>query len=234
MATASAVLDTALGFLGTREYPSGSNNVIFNTHYYGKAVYGSAFPWCCAFVWDVFRLSNASDLFFGGARTAYCPTAYNDFRAKGQLVDRPLPGDVVFYAFNGSRIPNHIGIVYSVGSDSIIAIEGNTSVTSDDNGGNVMKRTRKFSSCFAFARPAYEPEYSAEPSKIPKWVGVVTASLLNVRRGPGTEYANLTIWPHLAYGNYIDVCDSVGDWYFVRIQAMYYGYVSARYIRRVL
>ena len=54
MATAKQIIDKALSYLGT--YDGGNNNVIFNTHYYGKAVSGSAYPWCCAFVWDIFRM----------------------------------------------------------------------------------------------------------------------------------------------------------------------------------
>ena len=50
------VVEKAREFLGVKEYPKDSNNVIFNTHYYGKEVNGSAYPWCVTFVWDIFRM----------------------------------------------------------------------------------------------------------------------------------------------------------------------------------
>lgn len=72
----------------------------------------------------------------------------------------------------------------------------------------------------------------------PKWVGNVTASVLNVRSGPGVEYACIKEWPHLLRGNWIDVCDVAfaGDaaiWYYVRIYGKYYGFVHSRYIEKV-
>lgn len=48
--TAKMVLDVARSQLGTSEYPKNSNNVIYNTWYYGHAVSGSAYPWCMTFV----------------------------------------------------------------------------------------------------------------------------------------------------------------------------------------
>lgn len=75
-------------------------------------------------------------------------------------------------------------------------------------------------------------------SQNPKWVGECTASLLNVRSGPGTGYACIKEWPMLAKGNWIDVCDEVGAadgglWYYIRIYGKYYGYVYAKYIKHI-
>ena len=71
----------------------------------------------------------------------------------------------------------------------------------------------------------------------PKWVGRVTASLLNVRSWAGTEYPNIKSYPFLAANNLVDVCDVVkdvrgADWYYVRIRGVYYGFVSSSYIVR--
>ena len=38
MATAKQIMNKAISFIGTKEKPANSNNVIFNTHYYGKEV----------------------------------------------------------------------------------------------------------------------------------------------------------------------------------------------------
>ena len=80
MAKASTILKKAKSYIGTKENPANSNNVKFNTDYYGHSVKGSSYPWCCAFVWDIFRMCNASDLFFGGKKTAYCPDVENYYK----------------------------------------------------------------------------------------------------------------------------------------------------------
>lgn len=49
--TAAMAIAAARAELGTKESPANSNNVRYNTWYYGKAVYGAtAYPWCCVFV----------------------------------------------------------------------------------------------------------------------------------------------------------------------------------------
>lgn len=90
-----------------------------------------------------------------------------------------------------------------------------------------------------------EPREAAKPSegglsKEPKWVGVVTAGLLNVRSNAGIEYPNIKSYPMLARGNKVDVCDTVkakdgGTWYYVRIKSgskYVFGFVSANYITK--
>ena len=59
-------------------------------------------------------------------------------------------------------------------------------------------------------------------NKIPRWVGQVTADILNVRSWAGTENPNIKSYPILKYGNLVDVCDTVTAkdgtaWYYVRI-----------------
>lgn len=81
--------------------------------------------------------------------------------------------------------------------------------------------------------PRTKEQPSGVLSKDPKWVGVVTAGLLNVRSGAGIEYSNIKSYPYLARGNKVDVCDTVGSWYYVRIKSgsrYIYGFVSANYI----
>ena len=78
----------------------------------------------------------------------------------------------------------------------------------------------------------------AAPSKTPKWVGKVTASKLNVRTWAGTENAQLKSYPTLAKGNLVDVCDTIkakdgASWYYIRIAGKYFGFVSAKYIKKV-
>ena len=68
MAKASTIIKKAVSYLGTKENPANSNKVKFNNDYYGRVVSGSSYPWCCTFVWDIFKMCDASDLFFGGKK----------------------------------------------------------------------------------------------------------------------------------------------------------------------
>lgn len=153
--TAATILKKAVSYLGTKEIPANSNNVIFNTHYYGRKVNGSAYPWCCAFVWDIFRMCGASELFAGGKKTAYCPEAENWYKKQGKYYKEGKQGDLCFMDFGKGRA-SHIGIVEKkTVTGAYKVIEGNTSVTSNDNGGKVMRRTRRKNVIRGFGRPAY-------------------------------------------------------------------------------
>ena len=70
-----------------------------------------------------------------------------------------LPGDIVLYNFDSRPDADHCGICESAGGGKVTCIEGNTSVTSDDNGGKVMRRTRSQSLVLG----AYRPDYAAAP-----------------------------------------------------------------------
>ena len=149
--TVSEILAIANKELGVTEYPPNSNCVKYNDWFYNrKGISGAAYPWCCAFISWLFR-SEPSLV----KRTASCSDMLNWFKAKGQVVAKPQAGDLVFFKWGkGSKPTDHIGIVKAVNGNTIITIEGNTSVTSQQNGGAVMERTRK-SNIVAYARPKY-------------------------------------------------------------------------------
>lgn len=158
MATAIDIIMKALSYIGTKESPKNSNNVIFNTHYYGKSVSGSAYPWCAAFCWDIFRMCGASKLFYGGKKTAYCPTIENYYKSIGRYYanTKGKAGDLCLMDFGKGRA-SHIGIVESKNADgSYNVIEGNTSTSNNANGGCVMRRVRHTNVIRGFARPDYE------------------------------------------------------------------------------
>lgn len=159
--TAKDIMTKAISYLNTKESPANSNNVIFNTHYYGKAVTGSAYPWCCTYVWDIFRLAGASDLFYGGKKTAYCPTVETWGKSNKLTVDKSKGkyADIVLFDFTGRGISGHIGFIVQKNSDGTYkTLEGNTAVGNDSNGGCVMYRTRSRSSIRCIIRPKYEAE----------------------------------------------------------------------------
>lgn len=156
MATAKQIIDKALSYLGT--YDGGNNNVIFNTHYYGSAVSGSAYPWCCAFVWDIFRMCGATDIFNGGQKTAYCPTVLSWGKNNGLTVNKANGqyGDIVLFDWNGDGIADHIGLIISKNADgSYTTVEGNTATSNYSNGGYVLKMLRYQWQIIGIVRPKY-------------------------------------------------------------------------------
>ena len=161
------LIKTAAGEIGTKEFPYGSNKVKYNTEYYGRAVSGSAYPWCCAFIWWVFRECGLSTLFFDGDKTAYCPAVESFYRSYGQWYTKGKRGDIVLFDFTGEGKAVHIGIVESVNADgTYTCIEGNTSVSSNDNGGAVMRRIRMKSQIRGFARPKYNTTKDVEETTV--------------------------------------------------------------------
>jgi len=60
--------------------------------------------------------------------------------------------------------------------------------------------------------------------------GLVTASALNVRQGPGTNFKTVT----LVYKNeYIRVFAQIGDWYVIQTNGDYIGCVSKTYVKLI-
>lgn len=60
--------------------------------------------------------------------------------------------------------------------------------------------------------------------------GLVTATILNVRCGPGTQYKTIAT---VSKNQYIRVFAGVGDWYIVQIEGDYIGAVSKNYIKPI-
>lgn len=151
MATAKEVIDRASMEVGTKEIPANSNNVVYNTLYYGRPVSGSKYPWCCAFIWWLLSTSGISV-----PKTALCMTLAQWFKSQGQWFTDPQIGDIVFFKYgkDPKKWTDHVGIVVSVRGREIETIEGNTSVNSNNNGGEVMVR-RRSSHIVGYGRPKY-------------------------------------------------------------------------------
>ena len=71
------------------------------------------------------------------------------------------------------------------------------------------------------------------------YTGQVTASSLNVRTWAGAEYPNIKKYPTLNKGNKVDVMNFTQkakdgtSWHYIRIAGKYFGFVSAKYIKKV-
>ena len=155
--TVEKILTIAQSQLGIKENPPNSNRVKFNTAYYGQEVSGSAYPWCCAFVWWVFREAGASRLFYGGKKTASCSTLLGFHKAQA-VRENYLPGDIIFFNFDGKRNTQHVGICEGWDGRYITTIDGNTAPTNEANGGAVMRRRRAKKYIVGAYRPAYEED----------------------------------------------------------------------------
>jgi len=161
----NSVIAKARSFLGVKESPPNSNNVIFNTVFYGHAVAGSAYAWCCVFVWYIFNVLGLTSLFYGGNKTASCTELMNWAKGHGQWVTSGYqPGDLMLYNFGDypRTIAEHVGICEAYSGGVVTSIEGNTSTGSDSDGGEVMERKRSGSVILGAYRPEYINEEEVE------------------------------------------------------------------------
>ena len=139
-------LNLARAELGEKEWPAGTNRVKYS------AWYGLTGPWCAMFV--SWCLDRAGSKF----HYAYCPYVVNDARAGKnglQVVsfEAAKTGDLALYNWDGDWDADHIGFLeQKTGGFSFDAIEGNTAVGNDSNGGEVMRRRRSRSQVQAFVR----------------------------------------------------------------------------------
>jgi len=141
-----------LPFVGLTEDPPNSNKVLFSDWY------GMRGPWCLMFVTYCF-VKAGSKAFIKGQRWAYVPYLLADAKARrnGVTVVPPLDadeGDLALFGFKMAKVPGHIGILLSRPDTkgSFKSLEGNTSPTSNANGGAVMIRDRQALDVIAFVR----------------------------------------------------------------------------------
>lgn len=165
MAAAEVVLNIARGELNVRESPANSNNVKYNTWYYGGPVSGKAYPWCMVFVQWCFHQAGVSL----PLRTASCGALMTAAKKAGVWKTADYrPGDVVIYDFPGGAATDHTGIVERVTEAGVIAIEGNTSRTgSQANGGEVCRKSRPLRQIVGAVRPAYQEKEEPHMDNVP-------------------------------------------------------------------
>lgn len=124
--------------IGTSEDPPGSNNIKYNTWFYGHAVSGDDYPWCMAFVQWCFNNAGLP-LEHKSAGCADMWDWYNDHEPDMCHTSNPEPGDIMIMS-------GHTGIVESVEGTTIHTIEGNTSDT-------VARRNQPASKAIGYIRP---------------------------------------------------------------------------------
>ena len=174
-------LETAIGELGTKESPPGSNKVKYNTWYYGREVSGDAYPWCMVFVQWCFAQAGVPM----PIKTASCGALLRAARKAGEAVySNYQTGDVVIYDFERDGVTDHCGIVERASGSTVVAIEGNTSTGSDSDGGEVMRRTRNIYQIVGAWRPKEVEKVTYE-----EWLGFMTRYRQELRDNDSSEYS---------------------------------------------
>lgn len=128
--------------LGMKEQPANSNRCPISDRW------GMVGPWCAMAV-SIWYIDAGSKTFALHRDWAYVPflLAAAAPGINGLALIRPefsLPGDIVAYDWDDDGIADHVGLLRSkVAEDGTFdTIEGNTSLTNQSNGGQVMHRER--------------------------------------------------------------------------------------------
>jgi len=139
--SAQARLKLSQTQLGIKESPPNTNQCKY-TNWYGLVG-----PWCAMFVtWCDQTGENPTSTFVKGNKYAYVPYIVNDARLGKNglsITSDPKAGDLVCYDWDRNGEFDHIGIFENWTSGRVFeAIEGNTAIGNDSNGGEVMRRQR--------------------------------------------------------------------------------------------
>lgn len=125
--------------IGVEESPRNSNKTK-----YGKWFGFDGVAWCGMFVSWCYAQAGYSLGNIGYLKGfAGCQTAFAHFTKTKEITSKPVAGDIVLFDWNGDKRYDHTGIfVKWLDDNRFEAIEGNTAVGNDSNGGKVMLRIR--------------------------------------------------------------------------------------------
>jgi peptidoglycan hydrolase-like protein with peptidoglycan-binding domain len=153
---AQARLRRAQGEIGTKESPPSSNH-----QKYGEWYRLDYQPWCAIFVtWADQVDGTGAASFVRGSYYSYVPYIVSDALAARRGLSKttsPQPGDLACFDWSGDAVWDHIEIVETPPDDAgnFVTVGGNTSTSSDSDGGEVMRRQRnRYSQGTVFVRVA--------------------------------------------------------------------------------
>ena len=133
---------------GAVRSPIGSNNVKYNTWFYGHKVHGDPFMWCAVYQsWTAAAAEIPEEII---PKRASVLQMRDFFQAQGRIFQRPKVGDLVIFITSATQ--RHIGFVEMVLDDgTFTTIEGNFS-------DRVMrvKHSPGESNIFGYGRPEYD------------------------------------------------------------------------------
>lgn len=218
--TSQEFLNSCFYYLFTKEMPANSNNVLFNTAFYGRHVYGSKYAWCSVYEWYCAKACglafpksenaatsqdlmvkkcgatyamkrNGTELGHSKAQAKELRHAYLDHVSFGQIVTFD------FGNFTGYR--KHTGVAIIRDGEYVWCIEGNTSVSgSQSNGGQVLLKRRHYTEICCAVTPKFAAAKSLKP---------YSGSLPNlpargyIKKGDkGTDIRNLKAFLNWLYG----------------------------------
>lgn len=148
-------LKVAKAEIGVTEHPAGSNDGA-RVRQYQSTTGAYKQPWCASFQNWVLRQVGVR---VEHVNMAYCPSIVEAARAGRDglsVVSRSEaePGDWALFDWGHDGTSDHIGMLATrVGADGAFrAVEGNTSVDDDSNGGAVMLRDRNAAQVLVFVR----------------------------------------------------------------------------------
>lgn len=252
---ASHLISIAKSYLGYNEADGSHKKIIdiYNTKQSPlprgyKVTYQDA--WCATFVTAMAILAGMTDII---PPECGCGKMIELFQKLGEWEENeavaPRPGYIAFYDWqdgadykttDNKGAADHVGIVTSVSGNTFTVIEGNYS-------NSVKYRTLEVNGRYlrGFGIPRYDEEANSSSNVIPvvtktydkteDFKGIVTASSLNVRKGPGTNNGTCSFSP-LPNGTEVSVCDKATAlngivWYYICYNGKY-GFVSSSYIKK--
>jgi hypothetical protein len=137
-----------LGRSDSMQSPLGSNNVKYNTWYYGTKVSGKPFMWCAVYQsWVNAMAGVPMDIY---PMAAGVVQVRDFFQQRGRIFQEPKVGDYVIFIF--SKDEHHIGFVEKLeGGGKFSSLEGNI--------GDRVNRTHHSEGdrgIVGYARPEYD------------------------------------------------------------------------------
>ena len=144
------IVATAEGEIGIKEYPANSNKTK-----YGQWFGFDGVAWCGIFVSWVYHMAGSPLGNIGFLKGfAGCQSAVHHYKHAGEITDNPVPGDIVFFDWNNDGRYDHTAIyIKKIDNEYFETVEGNTSLTNQSNGGEVMRRKRKNTKSVIFVHP---------------------------------------------------------------------------------
>ena len=155
----------------------------------------TGWAWCVIFVWDIFRLCGASNLFYDGKKVAGCglEKTWCDKNLTKVSLANAKEGDIVIFSWKKGEI-SHTGFAIKPLSSTVLqTIEGNT------NGGKVAIRQRSSANILGIYRPKWPVEKkttttaktnttkTSSVTTINKSYKVVVSGGMNVRASASTS-----------------------------------------------
>jgi hypothetical protein len=145
------IISVAAKEVGTTENPPGSNKTK-----YGEWFGENGVKWCAIFVsWVYYHAGDPLGYIDTGKGYSNCQDGYEHWKKNGELTTKPQMGDIVLFDWNEDGHCDHTGIFYQwiEAGKSFQSYEGNTSVGSNSDGGEVMLRTRNMKCVETFVSP---------------------------------------------------------------------------------